>query len=215
MKRLLSVLISLMLIGAFSLPVLADEALQAQSQVTTSAGLTANSGQEHGAKIKQFYQVWAYDKDGNFKWYDEFENLVPTVGLNYYLDCALSTAGCNAPDIYVFLVTGPGSGTTYAAGDLMSSHVGWAEDSTYSEGTRPQWAPNGAASGGSVSNSSSKAQFSINNTATIAGAGATDTITKGGTLGILIGAGDFTGGDRAVVNGDTLNIQVTFTLTAS
>lgn len=215
MKKIFTLLlVSLMLIGAFSLPVLADEALQAQSQVTTSAGLTANSGQEHGAKIRQFYQVWAYDKDGNFKWYDEFENLVPTVGLNYYLDCSI-VSGCTTPTIYVFLVTGPGSGTTYAAGDLMSSHAGWAENSTYSESVRQTWTPNGAAAAGSVSNSSSKAQFSINGTATIAGAGATNTVTKGGSLGILIGAGDFTGGDRSVVNGDTLNIQISFSLTSS
>lgn len=214
MKKLMAILISLMLVAVFSLPVFADEALQAQSQMTTSAGVTANSQETNGLMIDQHYQVWAYDKDGNLKWYDEFHNLVPTVGLNYYLDCSL-VSGCTSPALYVGIVTGPGSGTTYAAGDTMSSHAGWSEDTTYSEGTRQTWTPNGAAAAGSVSNSSSKAQFSINGSATIAGAFMSTDNTKSGSSGTLVGAGDFTGGDRSVVSGDTLNIQITASISSS
>lgn len=213
MKKVLSILISLMLIGVFGSPAFAED-LTAQSQVTTSAGVVVNSQDSHGLKLEHYYQVWAYDKDGNLKWYDEFKNLVPTVGLNYYLDCSLVT-GCTGPTLYVGLITGPGSGTTYAAGDIMSSHAGWTEEIKYSEAVRQTWTPNGAASGGSVSNSSSKAQFSINDTATVAGAFMTTNSAKSGGTGTLVGAGDFTGGDRSVVSGDTLNIQVTATLTAS
>jgi hypothetical protein len=36
--------------------------------------------------------------------------------------------------------------------------------------------------------------------------------TKGGTTGILYNAALFSGGDRSVVNGDTLAVQATFTV---
>ncbi len=167
----------------------------------------------YNAQLTQTYQVWCYDKDGNLKWYDEFKNLVPTAGLNKYLDATLKT-GLAAPAWYVGLVTGPGSGTTYAAGDIMSSHAGWAEDVNYSQATRVAFTP-GTIASGSVDNSASKAVFSINGTATIAGAFMVDVSTKSGTTGTLLGAGDFTGGDRSVVSGDTLNVQVTASISAS
>ena len=42
-----------------------------------------------------------------------------------------------------------------------------------------------------------------------AGAFMTDSSTVSGTTGTLLGVGNFTGGDRAVQNGDTLNVTVT------
>jgi hypothetical protein len=66
-----------------------------------------------------------------------------------------------------------------------------------------------------VDNSASKAQFSINATATIGGAFIVTNSTKGGTTGILYGGGAFTEGNRSVVNGDTLNVTVTLTAAAA
>lgn len=114
-----------------------------------------------------------------------------------------------APHWYVGLVDG-GSTPTYAAGDTMSSHSGWTENANYSNANRPTLTL-GTVSAGSVDNSASKAQFNVNATATIAGAFiATDNVISG-TTGLLYGEANFTGGNRSVQNGDTLNVTVTLT----
>jgi len=57
--------------------------------------------------------------------------------------------------------------------------------------------------------------FSINATTTVGGAFLTSDNTKGGTTGTLFSAADFQSpGDRSVVNGDTLNVTYTFSLSA-
>ena len=159
--------------------------------------------------IKHVYHVECFDKDGNLKWEDTFHNLVTTVGLNKYLDATLKT-GSASPTWFVGLITGPGAGNTYVAGDTSASHAGWAENVAYSNGTRPAWTP-GAVAAGSVDNSASKAVFNINATATIAGCFMIDNSTKSGGTGTLLGEGNFTGGDRLVQNTDTINITVTAT----
>jgi hypothetical protein len=115
---------------------------------------------------------------------------------------------------YVGLVTGPGGGNTYAAGDTMGSHAGWSESTAYSESARQGYTP-GSITNGSCDNSAAKAIFSINGTATIGGAFVCDFRTKSGTLGTLYGVGNFTGGDRAVQSGDTLNCTVTTSAAAA
>lgn len=163
-------------------------------------------------KINQHYKVECLDKDGRLKWQDEFDNLVVTAGLNKYLDATLKT-GLASPLWYVGLVDNTPA-PSYVAGDIMSSHTGWVETSPYSDATRPAFTP-GTISAGSVNNSASKAVFNINGTDTIAGCFMADNSTKGGTTGTLLGAGNFTGGDRAVVSGDTLNVTVTASIAAA
>jgi hypothetical protein len=113
-----------------------------------------------------------------------------------------------ASQLYTGLVTGPGGSNTYAAADTMASHSGWSEGTPYSDSIRQAFVP-AAPSAGSMSNSASKAVFNINATATVAGCFLTDIQTKSGTAGLLYGVGNFTGGDRAVQSGDTLNITLT------
>ncbi len=158
-------------------------------------------------QVSHRYYVECFDSMGRLKWVDGFENLVVTVGLNKYLDATLKT-GLAAPAWYVGL---KGTGTV-VAGDTMSSHAGWAEITPYSNGTRPAFTP-GVISGGSVDNSAAKAVFNINANTTVYGALMADDSTKGGATGTLLGAGDF-GTARAVQSGDTLNVQVTCTITA-
>lgn len=157
----------------------------------------------NAVKVENHWIVECFDKDGNLKWKEEFDNIVVTEGLNALLNNTFNAAAGSVA-WYVGLVTGPGSGTTYAAGDTLASHGGWTEANPYS-GNRPAWTKNGVASGGAMSNSSSKASFAITGTATIAGAFLCSVNT--GTSGTLYGAGDFSA-DRSVVNGDTLNVQV-------
>lgn len=164
---------------------------------------------EESVYIRQHYRVECW-RDGALVWDDEYDNLVTTAGKNKYLDATLKT-GLASPAWYVFLVTGPGSGNTYAAADTMASHSGWSENATYSQATRPAFTPGSIASG-SVDNSGSVAVFSINGSATLGGAGVVDVSTKSGSTGTLLGVGSFTGGDRSVINGDTINVTVTCTI---
>jgi len=162
----------------------------------------------YAAFASTHYDVECYDKDGNLKWVDGFDNLVVNTGLDDILNKYFKGSSYTAAH-YVGL---KGAGTI-AAADTMASHAGWAESTAYSEGAR-QTLTLGSVSGQSVSNSASKAVFSINGTATIAGAFLATDSTKGGTSGTLYGAGDFSG-SRSVESGDTLNVTATLTQAAS
>lgn len=160
-------------------------------------------------RAKTHYRVECFTKEGVLRWVEEFDNLVVTAGLNKILDACFKT-GLAAPAWYVGLV---GATHTYAAEDILSSHAGWAENAHYT-GNRKALVP-GAISGGSVSNSASKAQF------TIVGSGNPDTIWGGflcdaetGGAGTLYGAGDFAAA-RSIYDDDVLNVQVTLTMTAA
>jgi len=157
--------------------------------------------------ISQVYQVECFDKDGNLKWDETFKNLVVTVGRNHYLDATLKT-GNASPTWYVGLK----NTTAAAAGDTMASK-GWTELVPYSNANRPTFTV-GTIASGSVDNASSKAVFNINATSTVFGAFLADDNAKSGTSGILLGAGNFAS-SRAVLNGDTLNVTVTCSITSS
>lgn len=157
------------------------------------------------------YEIECFDRDGNLKWRDEFHNLVTTEGLNDSLDKHFKASAYTA-GWYVGLADGT---PTFAAGDVMSSHAGWAEITAYSEGAR-QALTLGSVSSGSVNNSASKASFSINaNGTTIGGAFLVTNSTKGGTTGVLYGGGAFSAGDKSLDDGDTLNVTVTLTATSA
>ncbi len=159
-------------------------------------------------RMRNVYRFECYDSEGRLKWVEEIPNLTVNAGLNDLLDKYFKGSAYTAA-WYVGLVDLTGF-TGYAAGDTMASHAGWAESTAYSNANRPTLTL-GAVSGQSVDNSASKAVFNINATATIKGGFVVTNNTKGGTTGTLYGAANFTAGDRAVVNGDTLNVQVTLT----
>ena len=103
-----------------------------------------------------------------------------------------------------------------AAADTQASHGAWLEQGlanapTYT-GNRKDVVMGAAAS--QVSTSPTQA-FAIGSTGTVAGCFINNggAVTKDDTTGVLFSAGDFTGGNRAVVNLDTLN--VVYTLTAA
>lgn len=171
---------------------------------------TTQQAPEHGRRLSVHYVVEAFDPEGKRKWVEEFDNLVVNAGLDDSLDKHLKGAAYTAA-WYVSLTDGT---PTVAAGDTMASHVGWVEVTAYSEAVR-QTLTLGTVSGQSVDNSASKAVFSINATTTVGGAFITDTNTKGGATGILYGAGAFTGGDKSLGNGDTLNVTATLTAAAA
>lgn len=163
-----------------------------------------------GVSHTHIWQVDCYDKNGNLKWTDVSPNMVVNTGLDDILDKYWKGSAYTAAH-YVGLTDGT---PTIAATDTASSHVGWAEVTTYSEGTRPSLTL-GAVSSQSVDNSASKASFSVNATATIGGAFLITDSTKGGTTGTLVCAVAFTGGDKSLSSGDTLNVTCTLTNSSS
>ena len=189
---------------------------QAKSNDFVGSALAIAKPVTEGVGAGGVYTLQCFDKDGKLKWEESSHNLVVNVGLQdmnakYFSGSAYTAAW------YVGLITGPGSGTTIAAADTMAVHGGWAENTGYSNATRPA-ATFGTATTADpsvIDNSASPASFSINATSTIAGAFLVSNSTKGGTTGTLFSASDFTApGDRSVVSGDTLNVTYTFSLDA-
>ena len=157
-----------------------------------------------GLGLKNVWTIECYDSEGKLKWGETKKNLVTTEGLNHVLSSTLD-GGTQITAWYVGL---KGTGSA-AAGDTMASHAGWTEDQNYSQSVR-QTLTLGTASAGSIDNTASKATYSINATATIAGAFITSDNTKGGTSGTLYGVVDFAS-SRSVISGDTLEVTVTLT----
>ncbi len=138
-------------------------------------------------------------------WTESFHNLVTTAGRNQLLDAVFRT-GKAANAWFVGLVTSTPF-TAYAAADTMASHAGWTENAAYAEATRPAFVP-AAAAAAAITNSASKAVFTINLYTTIRGAFLVDVATKSGATGTLYGIGDFAS-LRTVVNGDVLRVTIT------
>lgn len=166
-------------------------------------GQHAEFAEAHG-----FYTIECRGPDGELKWSDTIENLVTTGGKNDALDKYLAGSAYTAA-WYLGLVDG-GTTPTYAAGDTMASHAGWTENTGYSNATRP--APTFAAASAGAKATSTPAAFNINATGTIAGLFLASVSTKGGTTGILYSCGSFSGGNRSVLSGDTLNATYTASL---
>ena len=154
--------------------------------------------------LKNTWEVVCLDSEGKEKWREVKKNLVTTVGLNHVLSSTLD----GATQITAWYVGLKAAGSA-AAGDTMASHSAWAEVVAYSQAVR-QTLTLGTAASGSIDNTASKATYSINGTATVAGAFINSNSAKSGTAGTLYGVVDF-GSSRAVISGDTLEVTVTLT----
>ena len=180
----------------------------AKATEMANASLIAQTGTLEGVAATGIYTVECIDADGNTKWSDIIKNLVMTGGKNDMLDKYFAGSAYTAA-WYLGLVNGASS-PTYAAGDTMASHAGWTEFTSYSNATRPAPSWSAASSG---SKATTATAFNINGYGTVAGAFMTTGSAISGTTGILYSAGNFTGGNRTVASGDTLNVTYTATLT--
>lgn len=156
-------------------------------------------------------------RDGVLIWEDTIPNTVVTVGKNLALDTFLAGSAYTVTGPYMGLI----SSTSYSAisaADTMSSHAGWLEAGnanapTY---TSPRKTAVWSAASAGAKALSAALSFAITGTGTIKGAfmtygtGAVTTIDN--TSGTLLSAGLFSGGDRAVVNGDTVNVSYSLAL---
>jgi len=171
---------------------------------TSDVSISKSNDLNETIGVTGHYVVECVGPDGQVKWTDTIENLVVTVGKNDLLDKFFAGSAYTAA-WYLGLVDGATT-PTYAAGDTLASHAGWTESTAYSGSNRATVAWNAASAGSKASTATS---FSINATATIAGALLTVTQVRATTTGVLYSAGSFSGGNRSVVNADTLNVTYT------
>jgi len=183
---------------------------------SVGAGISRGDGASEMLSVNGRYHVVCVGEDGNVRWEDDIENLVVTVGKNDLLDKYLAGSSYTAA-WYMGLVDNT-SFTAYAAGDTLASHSGWLEvvsGYTISGSTtnRATVAWNAASAG---SKASTATAFTITASNTILGCLLTTTqarnTTPNGGAGVLLSAGSFSGGSRAVVNGDTLNVTYTLSV---
>jgi hypothetical protein len=186
---------------------------KASSTDSVSAGLTARTGADSGSRAGGVFHVQCLDKDGNLKWETSKHNLVVNEGLQsmntqYFKGSAYTAA------LYLGLVTGPGSGTTFAAADTLASKS-WTEFTNYSGSRKAVTFGTATTADPSViSNSAAPSSFIISGAGGVV-AGAFLCTVSSGTSGVLFSESDFTSpGDRTVVSGDTLNVTYTFSLDA-
>lgn len=155
--------------------------------------------------------VECYGPAGTLKWRDVIvDNLIVDTGLNEILEQVWKGSAYTASHFVGLTDTNP----TVDATDTMASHIGWIEITDYSETVR-ETLTLGTVAAQSVDNSLSQASFSITGAPTIGGLFLTTNNTKAGSTGILMGAGAFTGGDKTLAAGDTLNVTATLTMAAS
>lgn len=166
------------------------------------------------AKAHGHFVAVCHDKDGNIKWEDTIENVVCTLGKNLALDTFLAGAAYTVTGPFMGLISSV-SYTAVAAADTMSSHAGWTEAGNANAPTYTaprKTAAWSAASGGSKA-LSANLSFAITGSGTIKGAflcygsGVVSTIDN--TSGTLYSAGLFTGGDKVVINTDTVTVSYT------
>jgi len=142
-------------------------------------------------------------RDGKLVWDAEAHNAVTDAGLNNILDEFFGNA-----THYVGLISDAGY-TSLANADTLASHAGWAETTAYAA-DRKEFVE-GAAAAGSIDNSASPAEFTMNDTVTVKGAFLATVAT--GTAGVLYCTALFSApGDRSVVSGDILRVTYTATV---
>lgn len=188
---------------------------KAHSADSATAGLVAKTGFGESTKGGGVFRVQCFDKDGVLKWEDQMHNLVVNVGLQD-MNSKYFTGSTYTAAFFLGLVTGPGSGTTYAAADTLASHAGWTEFTEYAGSRKAVTFGTATTADPSViGNGASPAQFNITGAGgTVAGAFLCD--VDSGTSGLLFSEADFQApGDRVVVSGDTLNVTYTFSLDAA
>lgn len=190
-----------------------------KAQDAVSASVVSRPGSAERVGAGGVYTVTCHDAQGNLKWTDSFPNLVVNQGLQNMNQTYFKGSGYTAA-WYLGLVTGPGSGTSYAAADTLASHSGWTENTAYTTsggaGIRAQvtFGTATTADPSVINNSASPSVFTMtSNAQTIAGAFLAS--VSSGTSGILFSAGDFTGGDKIVDSGDSLSVTYSFSLDAA
>ncbi|HEX2656121.1 MAG TPA: hypothetical protein VHN11_21065 [Xanthobacteraceae bacterium] len=148
-------------------------------------------------------------RNGQLVWRDTIDNLITNVGSNLINDTILGNSAAGA--VVMGLM---GAGTPNVA-DTQASHAGWLEVGlanlpTY---TGNRQTPSFSASSARSKATSAPCTFPITNTGNVAGCfiNVGGSATKDNTSGTLLSVGAFANGTKPVSNGDTINVNYTFT----
>lgn len=136
---------------------------------------------------------------------EELSNLVVNEGLNHILDVVLHGAA-QVGTWYLGLFEG--NYTPVATVTAATIAAAATETTAYDESTRVVY-DEAAPSGQSITNSASKATFTMNASKTIYGAFLVSASAKSATTGVLLSAARF-GSSKAVVDDDQLLLTYTF-----
>lgn len=180
----------------------------------TAMNMLRRDGPGYGSKLgakdlsDAAYCIFCDLQDIEFeeKWADEFKNVITTVGANEMLDKYFAGSSYTAA-----IVMGlKGTGTAVIA-DTQASHASWSEvglaNAPVYTGNRPTPAWSSASAKSKAI--SSAINFAFTSSGTVAGAFLNQggSATKDNTTGVLISAGDFTGGNKTVANTDQINVS--------
>jgi hypothetical protein len=186
----------------------------------SSAGLTTRPSIVDALFAQGVFEAVCYDRDGRERWRDQFKNTVMTEGKNLALDTFLAGATYTVVGPYMGLISSV-SYSAIAATDVGSQingtnawkEAGLANAPTYT-GNRKTCAWSAAAAGAKAL--SAPLSFAITGTGTIKGCfvlfGSAVLATKDDAHGTLLSAGLFTGGDRGVLSGDTVQVSYSLSL---
>ena len=196
---------------------------KANANSESTASVIRGSGHSEEAHAEGFYFVECFDKEGNLKWQDSIKNVVCTEGKNAALQAILKASAFTQVSIMGLIgnttYSAPVAGNTAGAIATSGSANSWNEATSGVSSVRKDVTSSvGTPSAGSVSISAQS--FSITGTDTINGcfvlikslAGVSPTTAVANTSGALWSAGAFSGGGRAVVNGDTLSVTYSTSL---
>ena len=160
------------------------------------------------AGIGGVFTVECYDKYGNKKWEETFDNGWTNAGLLWLMERSFKSVKPSDLTFYMSLID---TGASLANGDTMASHAGWTENANYSETARPVW-NNGdpTESIGIVSAvNATRIEFTCDtDSQTINGAFLSSGNAKSGTAGTLLATGSFSS-EQELNDDDVLKIQYT------
>lgn len=184
-----------------------------QTRSACAAATVASSAESSNLEPQGRYVARLFDKDGNLKWEDHYDNLVTDVGARAMMDTFLAGSGFTAA-WYLGLISSV-SYTGIATSDTSASHAGWLEAGgnnapAYVAANRPSTAwsiSSGAGAGSRIKPMSSAISFTFTSPGTIKGSFLINAAAKDNAGGTLFSAGLFSGGDRIVAANDVLQVS--------
>jgi hypothetical protein len=190
-----------------------DTLERSEAKVSVDAAVIRGGLLDELARAHGHFDVVCIGPDGKEKWRDTIENVTTDVGVRLALDTFLAGAGYTVVGPFIGLISSVGYTTGPAAGDTMGSHGGWAEAGLANapQYTAPRKTAVFASASGRSKALSAALSFAITGAGTakgcflVYGTGAVSTIDN--TAGTLYSAGLFTGGDKVLGIGDTLNVS--------
>lgn len=156
--------------------------------------------------------MFTFEQIRNGKVIDSWQekNLVVNEGLNYLLSSSLA-AGTVIDTWYIGLFEGNFTPVSSLAAATIAATA--TECMAYTETDRPEWIV-ASAEEQQITNTESRASFTVSATKTIYGAFLISDSTKGGTAGVLFAASRFAS-PRSVIDGDQLLITYTVQATSA